>query len=68
MENLEIAFEVSSNSLEYKNMNSRLFWRLFMGLVIVHSAELFISLKIGKEKGLSVQTTVTKTLLYGFTW
>jgi len=49
-------------------MNSRLFWRLFMGLVIVHSAELFISLKIGKEKGLSVQTTVTKTLLYGFTW
>ncbi len=43
-------------------------WGFFIGLVILHSAELLTSLKIGKEKGLSVRTVITKTLLYGFTW
>ncbi len=41
-------------------------WAFFIGLVILHSAELFTSLKIGKKKGLHTQTIVTKTLLYGF--
>ena len=43
-------------------------WSLFIGLVILHAAELFTALKIGREKGLTTRTTVTKTLLYGFTW
>jgi hypothetical protein len=43
-------------------------WSFFIGLVILHALELLTTLKIGREKGLSTQTTVTKTLLYGFTW
>jgi hypothetical protein len=43
-------------------------WGLFIGLVIIHTAELPISLKIGKESGFSSQTVVIKTLLFGFTW
>ncbi len=43
-------------------------WGFFIALVILHSAELPISLRIGNEKGLSVLYIVTKTLLFGFTW
>ncbi len=43
-------------------------WGLFIGLIVVHIAELPFALKIGKGNGLSVQTVVTKTMIYGFTW
>ncbi len=43
-------------------------WGIFIGLLIVHASELSISLKIGKEKGISIQTTIIKTLILGFTW
>ncbi len=43
-------------------------WGFFIVLVFLHAAELPISLKIGRENGLSAQTVVIKTMLYGFTW
>ncbi len=43
-------------------------WRFFIALLVIHASELVISFKIGKEKGLSTQTIVIKTLIYGFTW
>ncbi len=43
-------------------------WGLFIGLAIIHAAELPISLKIGKESGFSNKTVVLNTLLFGFTW
>ncbi|MCD6570984.1 MAG: hypothetical protein J7L53_09815 [Deltaproteobacteria bacterium] len=33
-----------------------------------HPLELLVSLGIGKKMGLSLLRTVTKTLLFGFTW
>jgi hypothetical protein len=36
--------------------------------VVIHAAELPISLKIGKQAGFSNKTVVLNTLLFGFTW
>ncbi len=41
---------------------------LFFGLLVIHAAELPISLKIGKLSGFSHKTVVLNTLLFGFTW
>ncbi|MBU2515425.1 hypothetical protein KJ966_29260 [bacterium] len=43
-------------------------WSFFLGLVILHSAELFTAIPIGRKNGFSVRVSVVKTLLFGFTW
>lgn len=37
-------------------------------LLVIHLMEVPISIKIGVERGISKEVTVTKTLIYGFTW
>ncbi len=37
-------------------------------LLLIHSAEIPISLKIGKDKQLPTRTIIIKTLMFGFTW
>ena len=36
--------------------------------LLLHCAEIPVSLKIGKTKGLSTATVVANTLIFGFTW
>ncbi len=44
-------------------------WLIVCGIwAVVHPLELFISLPIGRQKGLSVGQIVIKTVLFGFTW
>lgn len=40
----------------------------FIGLLVIHIAELPIGLKIGKGKNIPAMTTAAKTILFGFTW
>lgn len=45
------------------------FWYLFVGIVLLHSIELFTkSWEIGKRAGKSAFETIVMTLLFGFTW
>ncbi len=39
-----------------------------IALFVLHLAEVPLSLKIGKSKGVSRQRVVRNTLLFGFTW
>lgn len=39
-----------------------------IALFILHLAEVPLSLKIGKSRGISKQRVVFNTLLFGFTW
>lgn len=43
-------------------------WGFFIGLVILHAAELPTTLRLGREKGLNQGRVILKTLLFGFTW
>ncbi len=47
---------------------SPLFRTALVILLLIHAAEIPISLGIGKEKQLSTGIIIFKTLLYGFTW
>ncbi len=40
----------------------------FTLLVLLHASELFITLPLGRQKGLSSTRTVLMTMLFGFTW
>jgi hypothetical protein len=44
---------------------SRIF---FIGLLIIHALEIFISWKIGKDKQVPPSMIILKTILFGFTW
>ena len=41
---------------------------VLLGWCILHPLELAISLPIGKDKGVSLEKTIIKTLVFGFTW
>jgi len=43
-------------------------WSIFIGLVVLHGAEIPIGVKIGKEKGLNTLAAAMKTFAFGFTW
>lgn len=45
-------------------------WKFLLpgALLVLHLAELPISLKIGKSRGISPQLVVLNTVLFGFTW
>lgn len=43
-------------------------WLILIILLLIHCAEISLSLKIGKAKGLSTAAVVFKTLVFGFTW
>ncbi len=40
----------------------------FLVMLLLHMAELPISMSIGREKKLETRRVVFKTLVYGFTW
>ena len=43
-------------------------WSIFAGLVLLHTAEINITRKIGNEKNISLLRVTVKTILFGFTW
>ena len=51
------------------NETVRMLWLVITCIwVITHPLELILSIPIGKKAGISTDTTVLKTLLFGFTW
>jgi len=47
----------------------RIVWLcVLLGWSILHPLELAVSLPIAKEKGVTLESAVIKTLLFGFTW
>ena len=48
-----------------KNLHA---WSIFLGLVLLHTSEIAIVRKIGREKNVSLLRVVVKTILFGFTW
>ncbi|MFH2129196.1 MAG: hypothetical protein ABIK68_02380 [bacterium] len=43
-------------------------WGFFFCLLVIHTAELPVSLRIRNKNNPSIQIVIMKTLLYGFTW
>ena len=43
-------------------------WVVLGILILIHCAEIPLSLKIAKARGLSTAPVVLKTMLFGFTW
>ena len=43
-------------------------WSIFSGLLLLHTSEIAIVRKIGREKNVSLLRVVVKTILFGFTW
>lgn len=45
-----------------------LWFAVLLGWSILHPLELFMSMPIGKEKGLTPEQIFFKTMIFGFTW
>lgn len=43
-------------------------WTVFLAVVLLHLAELGVTIPLARRRGYPIGTAVVKTLLFGFTW
>ena len=54
--------------LVFSSRASGLALAVLVALFVTHCAEIPVSSKVGRERGLSTSRVVVKTVIFGFTW
>lgn len=65
---LALALLLGALPLAYLLGYSSVGWGVFLALLLLHLAELRITLPLARQKNLPTVTAVGKTMLFGFTW
>ena len=65
---LALSLLLGSLPCGYLAANPAAGWVVFLAVVLLHLAELTVTVPLARRRGFPVGTAVWKTLLFGYTW